>query len=190
MLRPIFGISLFFAFAVSLLGADAAGKTLCPSKLYNESFPCRLEIIGFVDVTVPDDQPQLARRVPELKTVIRESLKTDMPFLRHEERTPEAAKQKFKSIDEMRRRGGLDCSVLVFEEDKGTFASFVVDCVLWSYADYQLTKDVINHFHARRIGHAPKDQLVGDIEAAIRRNVLKISDTFKITRMIYSKRED
>lgn len=188
MLRPLPIIILVFTLALPLLGATA--KPLCPSKLYGASFPCRLEVVGFVDVAVPADQKRLTRHVPELKASIRQSLKKHLPFLKHDELTPEAANRKFRAADEFRKRGGVDCSVQVFEENKGVHASFVVECLLWSYAEYERNTAVINNFHARRIGRAPKKDLVADIEAAIRRNILKISDTFKTTRMIYSKRED
>jgi hypothetical protein len=174
---------LFFALAVPALGAEAFAKPLCPSKLYGE-------IVAFVDVSVPTDQKSLAQHVPEFKALIRESLKKHLPFLKHEEILLKSAKRRFNGARELRRRGGLECSVLVFEEDKGAHANLLVECLLWSYAEYEMTKATLNNFHARLMGRAPKEQLVADIKGAIRRNITKISDSFKTTRMIYSKLED
>ncbi|MDX1485780.1 MAG: hypothetical protein R3229_15010 [Alphaproteobacteria bacterium] len=192
---PIPVVKTFLLLAL-LLGAaapfatGAAAKPLCPSKQYGESLPCRLEIISFVDVIVPSGDAALEKRVPAMKALIRERLKAELPFIRHEDLDPDRARRTLRDPDQLRKRGGFDCSILTADENGGSRVSLLVQCLLWSYAQHPANDAVLNIFHARQLGMAPRKEYVKDIDEAIARNVQKIADSFKTTRMIYSKQAD
>ena len=163
------------------------------SSMWNDSMPCKIEVISWVNVAVRGDYLQENKQ--DFEKLVRNTLRRNSPWLSHQAQdygsfwadvTYDDDAEEFLEIDvgqdeRFMRRGEVDCQVLSSAAD--SLIPIYAACEVFGWGDY--SPSTYSEFNLELLSTAPISDLLDGVERMLDQLLLGISE-----RLMSYRREE